>query len=277
MSQWELVLVDNASSDRLEKIWDVSWHPNGRHVREDELGLTPARLRGISESKGGILIFVDDDNVLDTDYLEKAMEISTEWNRLGAWGGSIEPEYEVFPQDWALPYVSMLALRPVNRVIWSNDPTHLDAMPWGAGMCVRRPVALEYLRSVQVDPVRRALGRTGTMLGGGEDLDMVQTCPVLGLGFGLFPSLRILHLIPEGRLREEYLVRISEGSTSTLLILNAARGFGNPPPKRSLLKCVVDAVRLMRMERLERLMWRARQRAYRNAREVCLKHGLISK
>src|SRR6266481_7107559 len=68
--QWELLLVDNASKENLAERFDLSWHPHARHIREDELGLTPARLRGITESIGKLLVFVDDDNVLSLDYLE---------------------------------------------------------------------------------------------------------------------------------------------------------------------------------------------------------------
>ena len=37
----------------------------GRVVREERLGLTHARLRGHAEASGKILVFVDDDNLLD--------------------------------------------------------------------------------------------------------------------------------------------------------------------------------------------------------------------
>jgi glycosyltransferase involved in cell wall biosynthesis len=74
--EWELLLIDNASKQTLMEAVDISWHPRGRYIREDELGLTAARLRGIQESSGGLLIFVDDDNVLAPDYLDRAKAIS---------------------------------------------------------------------------------------------------------------------------------------------------------------------------------------------------------
>ena len=49
-------------------------HPRGRVVREDRLGLTHARTRGIEESSGEVILFVDDDNILREDYLEKNNE-----------------------------------------------------------------------------------------------------------------------------------------------------------------------------------------------------------
>src|SRR6185295_2735522 len=63
--RWEYLLVDNASDQGLTFPAEASWHSNGRLIREERLGLTPARLRGIQESTGDLLVFVDDDNVLD--------------------------------------------------------------------------------------------------------------------------------------------------------------------------------------------------------------------
>jgi glycosyltransferase involved in cell wall biosynthesis len=79
MKSWELLLIDNASDQPLKLKGDISWHPNSRHLSESKLGLVWARCRGIQESVGEILIFVDDDNVLDSDYLFKAVELSNEW------------------------------------------------------------------------------------------------------------------------------------------------------------------------------------------------------
>jgi putative transposase len=39
-NQWEFLIVDNASDERLSEFWDLSWHPRARHIRENNLGLT---------------------------------------------------------------------------------------------------------------------------------------------------------------------------------------------------------------------------------------------
>src|SRR5216683_7353973 len=72
---WELVVVDNRCDEPLADRIDLSWHPEARIVREETLGLTSARLRGIRETTGELLVFVDDDNVLETDFLETALRI----------------------------------------------------------------------------------------------------------------------------------------------------------------------------------------------------------
>src|SRR6516225_1316240 len=61
--QWEFLLVDNASERPLGGICSIAGYSGGRHSRDNKLGLTAARLRGIRESGGDLLGFVDDDNV----------------------------------------------------------------------------------------------------------------------------------------------------------------------------------------------------------------------
>ncbi len=92
--EWELVLVDNASKEPVAERWDLSWHPNGRHVREETLGAAQARLRGIRETNTEWLVFVDDDNVLDKDYLREAVKAGQTHDFLGVIGGRIDPEFE---------------------------------------------------------------------------------------------------------------------------------------------------------------------------------------
>src|SRR5260370_10394712 len=87
----ELVVVDNRSDEPLADRIDLAWHPDAHIVREESLGLTPARLRGIRESRGDLLVFVDDDNVLDADFLATAHRISQERPFLGSWRGQCGP------------------------------------------------------------------------------------------------------------------------------------------------------------------------------------------
>ena len=41
--RWELLLIDNRSDRPLANVYDLSWHPLARDMREEELGLTPDR------------------------------------------------------------------------------------------------------------------------------------------------------------------------------------------------------------------------------------------
>ena len=48
---------------------------------------------------------------------------------------------------------------------------------------------------------------------GGGDLDLALTSYQLGMGTGLFPQLKLLHLIPKHRVERDYLYEICVGGT----------------------------------------------------------------
>jgi glycosyltransferase involved in cell wall biosynthesis len=251
--QWELLVVDNRSDVPLKERMDLTWHPQGRCVREDALGLTAARLRGIIESRGEVLVFVDDDNVLDSDYLAQAREISVSHRQLGVWGGSIRGEFECPPPDWAQPHLPMLAIGEVNADRWSNERGASVCLPCGAGMCVRRPVAEAYRKAVLDDVDRGRLDRRGGELGSAGDTDIALTAFDVGLGTGVFRALRLTHLIPRERLREDYLLRLMEGLSYSHVILNARRGQPVPNAQifrlRMLLRQIIWTLTLSRRAR----------------------------
>ena len=230
-TDWELLLVDNASEKPLAGRFNLDWHPHARHVREEKLGLTHARLRGIAESIGDLLVFVDDDNVLRADYLDVSLKIGAQWPVLGAWGGSYIPEYEVEPPEELRPWlITALVIDKVSDPVWAKLPYGNFAHPPGAGVVVRRKQASHYRELVLQDPMRQALGRTGKMLGGCEDGDMALSGFKIGYGTGRFPELELTHLIPAGRLTLEYLKGVHRGFGYSGTILSAIYEKENPFP-----------------------------------------------
>jgi hypothetical protein len=229
--QWELLLIDNASRENLAGIWDLSWHPNGKIVRENEMGLTPARLRGIRDSSGELLVFVDDDNVLNADYLSNAARLAAEWPMLGAIGASISGEFETPPPDWIVPYLEGLAIRELDRNYWCNLGGISPALPCGAGLCVRRQVATAYLEKTTTNSIRKLLDRSGVSLGAGGDSDLAECAVDAGLGTGRFTALKLIHLIPKWRLTTDYIVGLYAGFAASHEILSFLRpkpGFSSP-------------------------------------------------
>jgi len=222
--QWELLIVDNASRVPLASSYDISWHHAGRHILETELGLAPARRRGIHEASADLVIFVDDDNVLDEDYLAEAVKIKQEWPSLGVWGsGSTRGEFEVEPHEKVRPW---LPVRELSGARWSNLAgsvlfgfTPDEAIPWGAGLCVRKEVAIAY-RQFCDNSTLQITDRKGLSLFGGGDTEISFVCCSHGLGIGLFPELKLNHLIPQNRVSEEYIVRFAEGTSISNMLLH---------------------------------------------------------
>jgi len=211
-NQWEWIIVDNQSSPPVSSWLEIDWLPSVRIVCEVELGLTHARLRGISEARHSSIIFVDDDNVLDSDYLEIVEKILHKHKNLGAIGGSIEGEFETEAPPWfTRREFEMLGIRPISEDLWGNLRGNWQISPIGAGMVLRSKIAREYVSKLASDVQRRQLDRRGNSLVSGGDNDMANTALDLGYGIGRFATLRLLHLIPKERLTLEYLERLAEG------------------------------------------------------------------
>ena len=70
---FEIVLVNNRSTDQTEQICkrfsEENHQLNFRYFTEEQAGLSYARNRGINESKGDLIVFLDDDAMADEQYL----------------------------------------------------------------------------------------------------------------------------------------------------------------------------------------------------------------
>lgn len=237
---WDLLLIDNASETPLREYLDLSWHPKHRIVVENELGILPARIRGINETRTPYIIFLDDDNVIADNYLEKAIEIITNRPFLGVIGGSITPEYEVTPPVWINKFTKLLACNEVLEDRWSNLKFNHETIPPTAGMCLQRSVASEFVRVVRSDPRRQFLGRRGkNVLSNAEDTDLALTACDIGLGTGQFKSLHMKHLIPSSRLNYNYLIRFAQANYLSGLLLDAMRGKMPIPYSPSYIRKIV--------------------------------------
>jgi len=265
--RWEYLIIDNASDKPLESRVDLSWHPNSKHIREEQLGLTHARLRGISESRGDILVFVDDDNVLDSDYLEQVMAVSEKHLMIGAWSGQGRPVFEEQPPEWTRRHWGHLALKEFADDSWSNQPQLPETMPTGAGLCVRKLVASYYAELHANGKRAFVMDRNGNSLVSGGDVDLASCACDIGLGVGLFASLKLSHLIPSGRLTEDYLLRLTEGIGYSEVILQSFRPSASAPTPRRWSSKAADFVRFLRMDLRERRVYRAHKKGELRARQ----------
>jgi glycosyltransferase involved in cell wall biosynthesis len=238
--RWELLIVDNASSQDIAETLSLPWHPRGRIVREMKLGLTFARLRGFAESQGDVVIYVDDDNVLAADYVEQACAIADNFPFLGVWGGNCRPEFEKEPEEWTRAYWPLLALRELDTVRWSNTLDDWQAHPCGAGICVRRSVLECYARRLNDDAVSSSLDRKGADLMSAGDTDLVYTARAVDLGFGTFPQLQLTHLIASTRTSKEYLLKLVEGIAASNVLL--AQRYGKSVEQTDTVKSLLRAI-----------------------------------
>jgi len=226
LARWELLLVDNASSVPLRESVDLGWHPRARHVLEACVGFCPAKHRAIREAAAGIMVYVDDDNVLDPDYLQTALALFEANPRYGCVSGTQRPEYEIQPPAWFRgEYESWIAVRHLTRDLFSNF-WHPLSEPCGAGMVVRREIVLPIaLRSEAMD--QACFEKNFGVRPPTEDVEFSHAALDAGLFVGQTPSLRLRHLIGAPRLNERYLFGLYRNNIATGRWLSARRAKGS--------------------------------------------------
>ena len=216
--QRELIVVDNGSEPRLDpkSLSSLADLPM-TVVVEERLGLTPARIRGIRQARGEVIVFVDDDNVLATDYLSVAASRFEADPKLGACGGKALPEFETTPPDWTREFWHMLAVRDLGPepLRAGGASSYPECAPIGAGMAVRRQLALNWATEIENDSIRMGLDRSGKSLASGGDNDLVLTVLKQGFEVHYVPELVLTHIIPANRITRKYLANLNYASSRT--------------------------------------------------------------
>lgn len=81
MEDWELLLIDDGSSDESGKLCDVyaKEDPRIRVFHQENSGITKTRNRGIKESCGKYITFIDNDDEYLTDILERTCSFAEQY------------------------------------------------------------------------------------------------------------------------------------------------------------------------------------------------------
>ncbi len=266
LDRWELLLIDNSSTTDTVRMADLTWHPNAQYILEPKLGKTNALIYAIRHAKAPLLLTVDDDNVLERDYLEQCLRIAADFPKIGTFGGQIFPEYEVLPRPWAASHVHNLSVYEADRDVWTNLP-RAEFFPPGAGMCFRKEVGERYAGLVEKDPMRAKLDRQGELMVGCGDTDLAFCSLDLGLGNGRFKDLKLTHLIPKERTSDEGLLNLIERTAYSFIILHHIR----PESKLPDNAIVIRGWRKRLHSRLERWSKSMLPREERLAREAALR------
>ena len=260
--QWEFLLIDNNSQPPLMGRVSLIGLPRARIVVEKLQGLSHARRRGFQEAQGDLIVNLDDDTVLDPDYLRTCLRLADQYPFIGVFGCQMTAEFEEAPIWPKEEYYA--AERTVQEDIWSNDREHIPSTPWGAGSVVTKRVAEAYTKKMLNDLRWSGLGRTADKLLSCEDIEIAMTACDLGLGKGVFRDLRFKHLIPKSKMTEEFLCKNAYGNGYSFTTHNWLR-FGRVPPKTTLLSWINRGYRLFRMSPRRRRQEMAKDRGIRDA------------
>ena len=224
-SPWELLIIDNGCKDNTPEflasyVWPPGWHV--RVIREEELGLSNARNRGIADAHGDFVIFMDDDETTDPDWL-CAYERLILHNNPDAFGGRIcvlfEDDRPLWLKDDLLGFLGEL-----NRADTVTRLTNPRTSFYGGNFGFRKSVC------DQIGKFDATLGRKGKDNTGGEEVEFYHR--LLDAGFKVWwtPDAVIHHRIQAAKLERTYFLDLHYRMGRMEAIRKRGMGSRLPPP-----------------------------------------------
>lgn len=211
--QYEVLLVDNSSTDDTATVARALWNaesPAGiplRIVEELRAGQMYARECGVKEAAYDNIVFCDDDNWLNADYVYYAWKTLQENPAVGAAGGSNYPvtDAPAYP-DWFPEHADKFALGVPGQE--SGIMNIHRSFILGAGMVTRKKLFLAMYADGH--PTLLA-GRNGNKLSTGDDFEYCKRLMIAGYDLFFEKRLSLRHFIPSQRLTPAYLDRLLAG------------------------------------------------------------------
>ncbi|MEO8657497.1 MAG: glycosyltransferase [Bryobacteraceae bacterium] len=196
---WEVLVVDNNSSDRTGDVvaaYTKHSPDRFRYIRETRQGKSFALNTGIQEARGEVVAFMDDDVVVDENWLASLMSQMNDPEWAGA-GGRIVPTWTTTPPEW-MSSEDRYCLAPIVSFDLRREACWLTEAPWGTNMAFRRSMFAKY------GGFRTDLGpRPGNEM---RNEDTEFGLRLLGAGEKLRyePEALVYHPVCEDRTTEDY-------------------------------------------------------------------------
>jgi glycosyltransferase involved in cell wall biosynthesis len=199
MVEWEVLVIDNASSDQTRQVVEDfcrRYAGRFRYVFEPRQGKSHALNTGIREARGDVLAFMDDDVTVPATWLQNL----TVNLHNGAWqgaGGRILPEKNFLHPRW-LAIGERYALAPLALFDLGDDARDLSEPPFGTNMAFRKSLFHKY------GYFRTDLGPQPGNLIRNEDTEFGHRVLAAGERLRYEPSAVVYHLVPTDRLHKKY-------------------------------------------------------------------------
>jgi hypothetical protein len=203
---WELLVVNNNCTDDTDAV--IAKHASALpliRLLETKQGLSHARNCALEHMRGELLIWTDDDVLVDPGWLAAYVEAAAANPGAGYFGGPVQPWFEVEPPTDIAQHLP--AIRGAFALVdYGTETRQLKPgeAPFGANMAYRA----ELVRSFRFDP---KLGRTGASLIGDEETALLEKLNSEGR-FGLWvgPAC-VRHFIPKERATWAHVWRFYHG------------------------------------------------------------------
>jgi len=196
--RWELLVVDNNSKDDTKAVAESFreiMKIRFTYLLEKNQGLSFARNNGIRHAAGDVIVFTDDDVLVDKSWIGNIHEAFRKHVEAACIGGKILPR-------WEKPCPAWLKGRLLEYLACCDhgDETKRMSEPrlWGANLAMRSSMFRKY------GLFDTRLGHTGGKLYGGEECQYLDRMLASGECILYCPEIIVHHCIPESRIRKAY-------------------------------------------------------------------------
>ena len=213
---FEVLVIDNNSTDCTRAVVEEFAHaqPAPRYLLETQQGLDYARNRAIAEACGEIIVFGDDDILVQPDWLAQMsvpLLADTTTRRIGAIGGEVIPVFPDGLPDWVREWHAPLAFRAGTGPL---EPRH---SPMGANLAFPKWIF------AQLGNFHTALDRAAGNYFSGGDSEMVRRVRAAGLEVWFAPAAAVQHQMPASRTTFRYARRHAFDSARSRVIDRAGQ------------------------------------------------------
>jgi glycosyltransferase involved in cell wall biosynthesis len=199
--EWEILVVDNNSTDDTRAVCDSFIRKNAQRFRylfEGKQGKTNALNAGIQQASGEILALTDDDLTVDRHWVAQTYEAFQKYD-CAAVGGKIIPVWTCKKPAWMDlegPFRHP-AFGGIVNFDEGDSPHVLTATVAGANMALRKSIVQKY------GPYRSDLNRINDLLGG-EDTEYCRRLMSAGERLMYVPTAVVYHPVEEFRTTRKY-------------------------------------------------------------------------
>jgi glycosyltransferase involved in cell wall biosynthesis len=204
---WEIILIDNASTDDTYTIAETAFKKHRSLINaelillsEPKPGKSEALATGMEQAKYSYLVICDDDNWLQADYVVKAYELMEANQQIGILGGLCVPAYGLDQIPFWMPqYVGGYACgNPEQEAGEVNDVV-------GAGMVIRQE-GVKLLNKANFKSLLSS--RRGKVITNGEDTEICKVFKIAGYEIYYNPILKLHHFISKEKINWAYCVKL---------------------------------------------------------------------
>lgn len=235
---WEVIVVDNASTDNTAQVAHQTWSSLNRKeilftiVTENKAGLSFARQCGVNAARHEHIIFCDDDNWLNADYLQTAYNMMHSNKSIGALGGFGLAVSDGPLPEWFGNYEEAYA---VGKQAQASGCINHKGYVNGAGMVTRKSI---FNATVNKKLPFLLSDRQGNALTAGGDCEYCLRVLLQGYNICYDERLVFKHYMPQQRLTENYRKSLFKAFEET----------------HELLHEYIEAARIQRTTKSQKLM-----------------------